>query len=107
MTKSYDDAVFVRALPNGTIVETAVERELFGSEKSWGLQDPTLRKAKRPHKKRWQVMENGRSEARELLAACRGEEAGIAKLESGAYGHVERTMIGSNNSVSIDINRLT
>jgi hypothetical protein len=46
-TKSYDDAIFVRVLPNGTIVETADERELFGSEKSWGLQDPTLRKAKR------------------------------------------------------------
>jgi hypothetical protein len=47
MTKSYDDAMFVRALPDGTIVETAVERELFGSEKSGELQDPTLRKAKR------------------------------------------------------------
>jgi hypothetical protein len=47
MTKSYDDAIFVRALPNGTIVETAVQRELFGAEKSWELQDPTLRRAKR------------------------------------------------------------
>jgi hypothetical protein len=85
MTKSYDDAIFVRALPDGTIVETAVERELFGSEKSWELQDLTLRKARRAVDiASWGPLvtdRTDRSEARKLLAACRREKSVITEPE--------------------------
>lgn len=42
----YDDTIFL-SKHNGTVVKLRAVKELVGDEKTWELQDPALRKAKR------------------------------------------------------------